>query len=302
MKIGICGDTLMRYFQDDYDKAFTALKAAGMSSIDFEGKYIGKLSPDEEDRYCKEILDACKRHDIEISQSHAPFLVNRPESEFMSEEFFERVVRYIERTARLGVKYMVVHPYVPEGIDFFRNARPYDYSKLIDANKELNLRYFERFIPYLKKHGVMICIETLFAYDILMQRHVLSVCGDADETNFYIDTLGADCFGACYDSGHLNHFAGDEAEYVRKLGKNLKCLHLNDSWGKDFHGMDWHLMPGQGDVDWYKLAAALKEIGYEGNFNVEGSSAKFYNIGGEEMLYEFFTLVVKASRICISLV
>ena len=271
MRVGYSFDHLMRHFQGDYDKAFTAIKKAGITAVDYYD-YLGntgKLSAAEEDRYCKEVLDACKKYDVEISQAHAPYLFWRTEEQFMSEEFFKRVVASIERASHLGVKYLVVHPFDPEGIDFFRNAQPFDYSKLIDHNKELNLRYYERFIPYLKKYGVMICIENLFSYDILMQRHAKSVCGDADETNFYIDQLGEEYFGACYDSGHLNHFGGDEGEYIRKLGKRLKCVHLHDSWGKDFHGMDWHLMPGQGDVDWYKIADAMKEVGYEGVANFE---------------------------------
>ncbi len=277
MRLSFCSDVVLRPFDGDYDKAFSALKQAGITALDYydyQKISLGK-SASEEDRYCKELLDACKRHDIVIGQAHAPYLEYKTEEEFLGTEFFEKVVRCIEHVARLGVKYLVVHPNNPEGIDFFRNAQPFDYSRLIDHNKELNLRYYERFIPYLKKTGVMICIENLFSYDILMQRHALSVCGDADETNFYIDTLGEAYFGACYDSGHLNHHAGDEGEYVRKLGKRLKCLHLHDSWGKAFHGMDWHMMPGQGDVDWYKIADALKEVGYEGTANFEVAPPKY---------------------------
>lgn len=267
MRIGIDADK--RWFGNDLEKMFSTLREVGYGAVD---EYVASwkgLNEKEEKEYALKFVSLAKKYDIEISQTHAPFQVNTSEDEFMSEEFFEDVVKAIFRTKLLGVKYLVVHPFVPQGLDFFINARTYDYGKLIDHNKELNLKYFKRFIPYLKETGVTICIENLFAYDVLMQRHVLSAGGDPDELNFYIDELGEENFGACYDSGHLNHFAGDEAQFIRKLGKRLKVVHFNDSFGKDFHGMDWHLMPGQGDVSWEIIATALKEIGYEGVANFE---------------------------------
>ena len=265
MKIGI--DASQRWFDGDLEKMFSTLHDVGYSAIDDLGV---KTSTDaEEKEYCKKYVSLANKYGIEIAQTHAPFLINRPESEFLSDEYINSVRESIYRTQRLGSKYLVVHPYCPQGLDFFVNARTYDYGKLIDHNKEVNLQFFDKFIPALKETGVMICIENLFAYDILLQRHVKGVCGDADETNFYIDRLGEEYFGACYDSGHLNHFAGDETEYIEKLGKRLKVVHLNDSFGKEFYGMDWHLMPGQGDVSWDKIAIALKKIGYKGVANFE---------------------------------
>lgn len=276
MRIGI---TLGEHQFSSRQEWIEALKDCGFSALDYLGDNCGRMSASEEATYCKKLKEDLKVADIVISQTHAPFQINRSEADFLSDEFHGQVKAAIERTARLEVPYIAVHPYVPSGMDFFLNARPYDYSKLIEHNKELNLEFFARFIPLLKETGVKICIENLFAYDVLMQRHVLSTCGDADEANYYIDQLGDEHFGCCYDTGHLNHFGADEEEYVRKLGKRIKILHLNDSWGKDFKGMDWHLMPGQGDVNWDKVAKALKEVGYEGvaNFETTPRRGKLFN-------------------------
>ena len=275
MKIGI---TLGENHFATRKEWLSTLKNCGFDAIDYTGRDLGKLSPSEEKEYCEQLKKDVADYGIEISQTHAPFLINRPESDFLSDELYGQVKAAIERTARLGVKYIAVHPYVPQGMDFFLNARTYDYSKVIDHNKEVNLRFFSRFTPLLKETGVKICIENLFAYDVLLQRHVLATCGDADEANYYIDELGDENFGCCYDSGHLNHFGADEENYIRKLGKRIKILHLNDSWGKDFYGMDWHLMPGQGDVNWSKVASALKEVGFDGvaSFEVTPRPGKFF--------------------------
>lgn len=268
MRIGISANP--RLFDCDLEKMFSTLKEAGFNSVD-----VGIDTSDQtlngmgEEEYYRLYLQTAEKYGFTISQTHGSFLINRPEEEFLGEEYFNTVLTCIRRTKLLNVKYMVLHPYCPQGWEFFLNARPYDYSKLIEHNKEVNLQFFKSIKPYLEEAGVTVCIENLFAYDVLMQRHVLGACGNADETNYYIDQLGEECFAACYDSGHLNHFAGDEAEYIHKLGKRLKVVHFNDSWGKDFYGMDWHLMPGQGDVDWSKVAISLKEIGYEGAMNFE---------------------------------
>lgn len=275
MKVGI---TVNELDFSSLEEMFSTLRQYGFEAVDYTGLHVGMLKETEEKEYCKRLVSAAKAAGVTISQTHAPFLINCSEEEFFSDKFRKSVEAAIERTARLEAPYLVVHPYVPQGLEFFLNARPYDYSKLIEHNKEVNVKYFEQFVPLLEKTGVKICIENLFAYDVLMQRHVLSVCGSADEANYYIDTLGDEHFGCCYDSGHLNHFGANAGEYIRKLGKRIKVVHLNDSWGKNFFGMDWHLMPGQGDVDWEDVAAALKEVGYEGtaSFEISPRKGKFF--------------------------
>lgn len=275
MRIGI---TVGEHLFSSRREWIDALKECGFSALDYIGRDVGKLDAAEEEAYCKKLVSDLREADIVISQTHAPALSNIPESTFLSDSFYEEIKEAIYRTARLGVPYIAAHPYVPQGLELFINARTYDYSKFIDHNKELNLEFFSRFTPVLKETGVKMCIENLFAYDVLLQRHALATCGDPDEANYYIDQLGDECFGCCYDSGHLNHFGPDEGEYIRKLGKRIKILHLNDSWGKNFYGMDWHLMPGQGDIDWEKVATALKEVGFEGaaSFEMGPRPGKFF--------------------------
>ncbi len=277
MKISIVSNELQ--YGGSMDKMFETLKGFGFGAIDYLGLGFDRFQGDEEKDYCKRLTDAAKRHDMCVGQTHAPFLVNCSEEEFLGERMKKWVEKSIERTARLGVKYIVCHPFVPRGVEECAvNAKPYDYSMFIDHNKEVNLQFFSQFTPLLKATGTQMCIENLFAYDVLMQRHVPSAGSTPEEMNYYVDQLGDECFACCYDSGHLNHFGADEGEYIRKLGKRLKVTHFNDSWGKDFKGMDWHLMPGQGDVNWDKVAKALKEIGYEGtaNFEVGPRGGKFF--------------------------
>ncbi len=250
------------------EEMFKKLHDCGYRAIDTSGADY-KDSAIEEKNYCDNFKRLAKIYDIELYQSHFPIVINKPESEYLGDEYKARVLKRVERVARLGIRNVAIHGYVPEGLDFFRNATPYDYTKLEAHNRELNLEFFSWLKPYLKKEGITACIENLFAYDMLMQRHVLSTCGNADETNYYIDNLGDDCFAACYDSGHLNLFGADEYEYITKLGKRLRIVHFQESWGKNFKGMDWHLLPGDGDVNWEAVKKGLTDVGYTGTINAE---------------------------------
>ena len=55
------------------------------------------------------------------------------------------------------------------------------------------------------------------------------------------------------------------AYVARKLGQNLKIMHLNDNYGID----DDHIMPYTGGINWSGFALALKEIGYKGDYCAE---------------------------------
>ena len=261
----------MRMSADNFssvEEMFKTMHEMGFNAIDFA---VGGDFEDAaaENKFCEDSKKYSKIYDVEMYQSHAPIIINKPEEVFLSKEYEERMFSRLKRIAKLGIKNVVAHPYVPEGLDFFRNATPYDYTKLEPHNRELNLEFFGKFIPFLKDEGMTMCIENLFAYDILMQRHVLSAGGNPDELNYYIDNLGDDCFAACYDSGHLNHFGADEYNFITKLGKRLRCVHFNESWGKEFKGMDWHLLPGDGDIDWEKVKKGLIDVDYPGTINAE---------------------------------
>lgn len=45
----------------------------------------------------------------------------------------------------------------------------------------------------------------------------------------------------------------------------MLSLHLNDNDGEK----DFHLLPGEGTVDWAEFRQALKEVGYRGPFLFE---------------------------------
>ncbi len=253
---------------DSTEDMFASMQKAGYRAIDSRGGAY-RDTPVEEKEYCKQFRTLAKRYDIELFQAHVPILINRPEDEFVGKDYFNVCVRALERMSRLGITRAAVHGYVPEGLDLFRNGQLYDYSKLEEHNRELNLRFFSTLAPIAKKEGIKLYIENLFAYDVKLAHHVASTCTNPNETLYYISQLGSDVFGACYDSGHLNHSGEDEYKFITTLGSHLGIVHFNESWGKDFAGMDWHHLPGDGDVNWQAVKRGLNDIGYTGTINAE---------------------------------
>ena len=260
MKVGI--NARVEEFNGE-ENLFRSLHEAGFDCIDFLAK-----QEFDDDAYIKKILSLSKRYNIEISQTHLPIWINSSEEEFLSDNFVNRVIKGIYCTAKLGVQYAVVHPYVPQGMECFLLGRPYDYSLYREKNFQLNMAFFERIAPAAKNAGVTLCIENLFAHDLVLSQHVASACSDPTETLAYIDKLG-EPFAACFDTGHLNLHGGDPVQFIKTLGSHIRVLHINNSFGKELRGYDWHLMLGQGDVDFAAVLRSLYQIGFNGTFSFE---------------------------------
>ena len=100
------------------------------------------------------------------------------------------------------------------------------------------------------------------------------------ETNL-IECGNPENLGYCLDTGHL-HISkpSNQGDYIRKAGKKLKAIHIHDNVGPLFSGparqaywypSDKHMFPGffSGSINWNTVLTALREIGYDGLWNLE---------------------------------
>ena len=85
------------------------------------------------------------------------------------------------------------------------------------------------------------------------------------ELKEWIDRLNHPRFGANLDVGHSQVLGENIPDCVRLLGKNIWNLHVEDIPGRKHY----HMIPGQGTLDWAGLRAALKEINYTRFLTVE---------------------------------
>ena len=86
-----------------------------------------------------------------------------------------------------------------------------------------------------------------------------------DELCDWIDRLGSRRLGANLDIGHSQVMGESIPDVVRKLGSRIWNLHVEDIPGRKHY----HMIPGEGTLDWTGLRDALREIDYQRFLTVE---------------------------------
>ena len=110
-------------------------------------------------------------------------------------------------------------------------------------------------LPLASRLGVRVLIETVWN----------GFCETPDKFRDYLDAFDNPWVGAYFDIGNMQKFAPAE-EWIRTLGHRTVKLDIKD-WGKK----NGFCRLGEGDVDWDKVRAALKEVGFSGWATREGS-------------------------------
>ena len=189
--------------------------------------------------------DFCAQHGISVLQAHLIF----PSNIVTDPSVSDLLVRQIEMLSAMGVRAAVLHGDPMKDSDI-------PYSEKI----EKNIVALREFLPKVEHFGVRICIENL-----------QNIFKGIDEILYVIDRVGSDILGVCLDTGHLNITkTSSQREFILKAGDLLGALHIADNEGE----IDQHIVPfGRGNVDFFEVVSALREIAYDGLFN--------YEIGGD---------------------
>lgn len=160
--------------------------------------------------------------------------------------------------------------------------------------QELGFNMFARILPYAKKYGVKIATET---FGDAEKFNCVDFFGNIDEFMKLYNNIKnideyKDYFTTCVDTGHSNKAARfgnpSAADVIRRIGSDISVLHLNDNNTLK----DQHKMPLSGSIDWKDVLKALKEVGYNGVYNME-MNLSFY---GKELHLETATFAVKVMR------
>lgn len=107
---------------------------------------------------------------------------------------------------------------------------------------------------------------------------------DASKLAERIDALnakvGAECYGACVDTGVLNICGQDAYEFIHVLGSRVKAVIIRENDGQN----DYAMLPftsvalGQSQMDWLGVIRGLREIGYDGCLVMEfGDTASAFS-------------------------
>lgn len=228
-----------------------------------------------------------KENGLETTQAHAPF----PAYVFGCLESLDYAVNVYKNCIRLcdevECKNLIIH-----GI----TAPAWSGKEQHELADALNDALYSALVPELQSSSVCVCLENLFVKSERICRH--GVCSDPHEAMNCIDRYnalaGKECFGLCFDTGHLNLLHGDFYRYTALLGGRIKALHIHDNDGED----DEHLAPFTGSINWPAFCECMRNIGYSGDFSFETFQQTTMNrLGDERMVTAYLRMIREAGTL-----
>ena len=207
------------------------------------------LKTNEYLKFAKELKNIGEAYGMVCNQSHAPFPSDRMP--------LDTLKRAIELTAEAGGTICIIHP---------------DNNATVEGNAE----FYASLLPFAKDHGVKIATENMWCWDNEKDQSSFAACATSKSFCEHIDALNDPYLVACIDIGHAEMRGSGEGapNMIRALGDRLQALHIhdNDRWH------DSHQIPFSMDIDFAKIAAALKDINYSGYLTLEADQyLKSYN-------------------------
>jgi sugar phosphate isomerase/epimerase len=111
-------------------------------------------------------------------------------------------------------------------------------------------------VEHAEKEQVLLLVEP--EPDLLIET--------ADQYLEFASKLSSPYLGLNFDIGHSFCVKDDPPATIRRLGKLIRHVHLEDIAATRVHH---HLVPGEGAIDFAATLTALKEIGYDGWVTIE---------------------------------
>lgn len=184
---------------------------------------------------------------FEISQGHLWLRVK-----LCTDDSVNILYKWIDMYDAIGIKNMVLH------------CDPLIDNCLSREKKiEMNIEKLMLIDEYIRDRDFTICLENLRPHSP-EEREIIDQ--NADDLLYIINRIGSPRFAICLDTGHLNMTEKEHYKFILKAGKKLKALHIADNEGFS----DQHMMPfTRGNVDFQEVVRGLREVGYNGLFNLE---------------------------------
>lgn len=285
MKKGINTDAVFGYDSpekpiDDVIKGIEYCKSLGFESLDFS------LSMRDWENRSHALREAMDRKGFAVHQTHAPFRRNNTGFKGSFEDYKKCLKNAIEYTAILGAKYCVVHAeeYYPT-LD-----TPFDAKKAHDLLYELYAPYVE----LARKRGVTIAFESLFEEGAIFSEPRSRYSSRVEEVISLIESYNDSAVACCWDFGHSQlSYSDGHFEAFKQAFRYIVCTHVHDNYA----GMDLHLPPTLGNVDWQKFIPYMKENGYKGNLSFELHGVKMPDV----LKMEYLSFVSKVGDYLLSL-
>ena len=196
----------------------------------------------------REFSDFLKQHEFEMMQGHLWLGVKL----CSDENAVSMLCRWIDLYEAIGIKNMVLH---------CDNLEATNLSK--EEKILANVAKLRLLAQHIEEKDITICLENLRPHSSADKELIDQ---SAEDLLDIIDRVGSAKFGICLDTGHLNLTYKDQRAFILKAGRKLKAIHISNNDGS----ADQHTMPfARGKVNFVEVVQALREIGYDGIFNLE---------------------------------
>ena len=224
------------------EQAVEAFIAAGFRATELSLVHLNKLKTRSDRAQLKRWLDA---QGFAVPQGHLSFKGGLCDAALVEEQ-----KRELDLFAEMGIRCAVLH---------FNGGNDLEPQERMQRRLE-SVRILR---DHSKDSGVTICLENLGS---VPETHTVQ------QINAIIDTLGGG-MGICLDTGHLHLTNGrgetqqSHREFILGAGERLKAMHITENNGKnDVHQMPYSARTG---ICWPEVVRAVREIGYNGLFNLE---------------------------------
>ena len=193
------------------------------------------------------VLPIIEELGIEIPQAHGYLQADvASEDEKRRSDDLHTLRRHIALCAELGVKVVVIHP-------GGRGTDPTHSES--ERTRKLNIEAFRTLGDLAGSHDIRIGLENLTRHGTAQPEEIIGL----------IDDINHEAIGVTLDTSHANLVELSIPAAIRTFGSRLIATHISDNDGSG----DQHRTPGSGLIDWPPVVAALREIGYNGLFNLE---------------------------------
>lgn len=164
----------------------------------------------------------------------------------------------------------------------------------VKAKNESHEALCGNFIREREKHGVQKVNETVvenitFMADLASQHNMrialenvgyFEPLGSMETLPEIVEAINKSNVGYCLDTGHAHAFGESNIEWLKIMKGKLFTTHLNDNSGRlairdkaqEFFktkGVDEHLPPGFGTINWVEIIKTLNADNYDGILNFE---------------------------------
>lgn len=238
------------YQRSDVEDIFRDAKRFGYDYIELWGGRPHAYAYDLKRGQINNLLNLRDKYQIPISvytPEHNAYPYNyMAGDEYQRKESIEYIKTAIEMGKSLGAEFTVISA----GHAGYGANRKEIWERLCKSIREL--------VDYAEEKEHMLLIEALTPYES-------NVCTTANDLCDIIEYINSPYFGAMCDvvPPYVQHES--IMSYFKKLGKNLKHLHIIDSDGKS----DTHLIPGDGNIPLKELMKEIYECGYNEGATIE---------------------------------